>query len=475
VSLRARLTLILCATVAVAVVLVSIIGYAAVRRQLLDDIDRQLDQRAEFAASSAAVSQARRDDEEMERVGRFVPEAQRRPQRGLAPVDPFADPETSFQLIDATGAVIDRPGGTPLDLPVGDVDRTIASRPAGASTFRDVEVDGGRERMLTMAVGDNVAVQVARSLEQTDETLDTLVLLFALVGGVVITFAVTTGLVVTRRSLQPIARLTDTAEQIARTHDVSTTIDESRRDEVGRLAGAFNEMLQTLASAREQQRQLVADASHELRTPLTSLRTNIEVLSRAAERGQLDDESTRALMADVRVELEALSVLVAEIVDLATDAATRDGIDEDVDLGALVDDAGGRAGRRFGLLVDVRLVEPETVTGDPALLDRAVSNLLENAAKWDHSGLPVEVTVEHRSVQVRDHGPGLAGADPARIFDRFYRGPQSQRTPGSGLGLAIVKQVVERHGGRVHAADAAGGGAVVGFELPPSVGHRPDS
>jgi two-component system sensor histidine kinase MprB len=463
VTLRARLTLITCLTVAVAVVVVAVVGYAAVRRQLLDDIDRQLQQRAEFAVASSSVTQAHASSPE----AGPPPQTGRRPGRGLAPLDPFADPETAFQVITANGQVVDRPGGNPVALPVDATDRTVAARPAGTSTVRDVAVDGSSERLLTMAAGNDVAVQVSRSLTQTEDTLQTLTVLFAIVGGVVIAVAVASGFAMTRRSLRPIGRLTDAAEQVARTQDLSTTIDEGGSDEVGRLSAAFNEMLTALAGAREQQRQLVADASHELRTPLTSLRTNIEVLSRAADRHQLDQVSTRALMDDVRVELEALSTLVAEIVDLATDVSAADaGGFERVDLGHLVTEAAGRATRRYGVVVAVDLEAPEVVAGVPALLERAVSNLLENAAKWDSSGVPIEMSVRGRLVEVRDHGPGLGTADPERLFDRFYRGPDTQATPGSGLGLAIVKQVVDRHGGRVLAADAPGGGARVGFELP---------
>ncbi len=297
-TLRARLTLITCLTVAVAVVVVAVVGYAAVRRQLLDDVDRQLQQRAEFAVSSNSVLQARfAPDSGSGGSGSGdsgagpLAQAQRRPERGRPPADPFADPETSFQVIDATGQVVARPGGNPVALPVDEVDRTVAARPAGTSVVRDVEVEGGNERLLTMAAGNDIAVQVSRSLTQTDDTLQTLTVLFAVVGGVVIAVAVASGFAMTRRSLRPIGRLTDAAERVARTQDLSTSIDEGGSDEVGRLSAAFNEMLAALSGAREQQRQLVADASHELRTPLTSLRTNIEVLSRAADRHQLDEPS----------------------------------------------------------------------------------------------------------------------------------------------------------------------------------------
>lgn len=462
-SLRARLTLIVCVTVAIAVVAMAVLAYAAVRSQLLDDVDRQLSQRAELAAESTVVELAKRGFHD----GDSATPLPRRAGRGFPARDPFGDIETSFQLVDASGAVVGRPGANPVALPVGDTDRAVASQPAGTSVIRTVDLDSGPERMLTVSAGEDVAVQVSTSLRSTDDTLSTLTLLFAVVGGAVIAVTVASGFAITRRSLRPIGRLTDAAEHIAVTQDVSTTIDEAGSDEVGRLSAAFNDMLEALASARVQQQQLVADASHELRTPLTSLRTNIEVLSRAASRGQLDEVDTRALMDDVRAELEALSTLVAEIVDLAAEMPTADGASfESVDLHDVVRDAAERAARRHGLLLDVTLERSAVIVGDAAMLDRAVSNLLHNAAKWDHSGRPVEVVARGGRVEVRDHGPGLQGADPARMFDRFYRGPEAQATPGSGLGLAIVKQVVDRHGGHVFAADRPGGGAVIGFELP---------
>jgi two-component system sensor histidine kinase MprB len=469
-SLRARLTLVTCVTVAVAVVVVSVLGYAAVRRQLLEDVDRQLQQRAELAVASASVVQVRRM---ADRDAIPAPETGRRPGRGFAPLDPFADPDTAFQIVDSSGTVLARPGGNPLELPVDGVDRDVAAAPAGATARRTVTVGDRDERMLTMAAGDDVAVQVSRSLASTEDTLDTLVVWFAVVGGAVIAVAVTTGLLLTRRSLQPIGRLTDAAEQIARTKEFTADIGDVGTDEVGRLSAAFNEMVDALAGAREQQRQLVADASHELRTPLTSLRTNIELLSRAATKGQLDELDAAALMSDVRHELEALSMLVSEVVELATDASAADaGGLEELDLAALAEEAAARATRRYGMVVDVRVGPgPTTVPGVRGLIERALSNLLDNAAKWDDSGRPVEIDVERGRVLVRDHGPGLRGADPARLFDRFYRGPETQSTPGSGLGLAIVEQAVDRHGGRVLAGEGDGGGAVIGFALPDADGN----
>jgi two-component system, OmpR family, sensor histidine kinase MprB len=111
--------------------------------------------------------------------------------------------------------------------------------------------------------------------------------------------------------------------------------------------------------------------------------------------------------------------------------------------------------------------EPTCVNARPAQLERAVSNVLHNATKWNPTGDgAIQVTVRGGRYEVRDHGPGIGADDLPHVFDRFYRAPAARATPGSGLGLAITKQVVESHGGTVWAKGADGGGALVGFELP---------
>jgi two-component system sensor histidine kinase MprB len=221
-------------------------------------------------------------------------------------------------------------------------------------------------------------------------------------------------------------------------------------------------MLAALEASIREQRQLVADASHELRTPLTSVRTNIEVLGRdedlpAHDRGQLIDE--------VVSQLEELTVLVADLVELARGKEETEAMEE-VRLDLLVSDAVERAQRRSPQTHFVARVEPSLVTGVPARLDRAISNLLDNATKWNVDGQPVEVTVARGEVTVRDHGPGISQSDLPHVFDRFYRAPSARGLPGSGLGLAIVRQVAESHGGRVEAETVDGGGARLSLQLP---------
>jgi two-component system, OmpR family, sensor histidine kinase MprB len=245
------------------------------------------------------------------------------------------------------------------------------------------------------------------------------------------------------------------------TQDLRRRVETDRKDELGRLAVAFNTMLAALEESVEAQRRLVSDASHELRTPLTSLRTNVEILGRA---DALPEEERRQLLDDVDSELDELSRLIADIVDLARNGEPQH-IEEDVRLDLLVADAADRARRRAPAVAFETSLEETVVYGSRERLYRAVSNLLDNAVKWSPDGGAVEVRVADGSVSVRDHGPGIAEEDLPKVFDRFYRAPEARGQPGSGLGLAIVRQVAESHGGSVSAARADGGGTIVRLQL----------
>jgi two-component system sensor histidine kinase MprB len=233
-------------------------------------------------------------------------------------------------------------------------------------------------------------------------------------------------------------------------------------DEVGRLSTAFNTMLTRLAAARDAQERLIQDAAHELRTPLTSLRTNASVLRRI---GELSPDARNRLVADVQGETRELSHLVEELVELAL-ARRTDESEQTVDLGALADAAAARLTRRTGRQVQVE-AEHTVVRGRRQGLERAVGNLLENAAKFDGGDTPVEVHIRGGRVTVLDRGPGIDAADVGRVFDRFYRADGARSLPGSGLGLSIVHDVAEAHGGTVFAGPRPGGGAAVGFTVGP--------
>jgi two-component system sensor histidine kinase MprB len=297
-------------------------------------------------------------------------------------------------------------------------------------------------------------VQASRSLTEVDHSLSRIKNLLILIAGGGIAIAAALGLAVARTALAPVRRLTAATENVTETGDLSDRIEVSGRDELSRLAGSFNAMLAALEESSRAQRQLVADASHELRTPLTSLRTNIEVL--ASER-QLPAGERERLLTDVVDQLSEMTTLISGLIDLARgDQQTSD--PEAVRLDLVAADAVERARRDRPAVTFTTDLQESMVQGIPATIERAVANLLDNAAKWSPPNGDVEVAVRAGEISVRDHGPGIDEEDIPYIFDRFYRSRSARGRPGSGLGLAIVRQVAVAHGGEVVAEQAEGGG-----------------
>src|SRR3954469_17931892 len=217
-------------------------------------------------------------------------------------------------------------------------------------------------------------------------------------------------------------------------------------------------MLESLDEAAVQQRRLVQDASHELRTPLTSLRTNIELLASRGDELRLDDR--KQLLADVVEQIGEMTVLIGELTQLAR-GEQHDPEQEEVRLDLVAQEAIRRTTRNHPTIPIVAKLDETTVVGVPANLERAIGNLLDNAAKWSPAGSEVDVTLHDGELVVRDHGPGIADADLPHVFERFYRATAARGMSGSGLGLAIVRQVAEAHGGTVTAEAAPGGGTLM--------------
>jgi two-component system, OmpR family, sensor histidine kinase MprB len=282
-------------------------------------------------------------------------------------------------------------------------------------------------------------------------------LVLILVGAAGVVLGGALAAVVARTALAPIGRFTRRTEEIAHDPDISHRIEARGSDELARLARSFNSTLDALERSVEAQRQLVADASHELRTPIASLRANIQTLEHADRLPQAELES---LHADIVAELDELTALVADIVELAR-GAKPGGPEDDVRLDEIVESVAHRArSRSNAVAVDVS-TEPTIVRGAPDRIQRAVSNLVDNAMKWSPDNGRVEIELAGGRLSVRDHGPGFEESDLPHVFDRFYRADNARSLPGSGLGLAIVRQAAEAHGGQVEAANAPGGGAVV--------------
>ena len=434
-TFRARIAVSAAAAVALTVVVASILLYLVAREQLRAPVDEALEARAaEISRQPLGVIQTRQGES------------------FLALRPEFGEARGYTQLVREDGSTL-VPARQDVEIPV-DEDVLAVAGENGAAFWRDVDVDGRHIRVFTFAYGPGAAVQVARPLSEVDQSLDRirLYLLLIAAGGVVI--AAGLGLVVARAALTPVRRLTGTVERVSETQDLSERIEVDGKDELSRLATSFNTMLAALEESTRAQRQLVADASHELRTPLTSVRTNIEVL--AGDRTLPPEERTR-LLSDVVEQLGEMTTLISELIELAR--AEQQWVEpEDVRLDLLVADAVERARRNRPEVVYSVELEPATVQGVPATIERAVVNLLDNAAKWSPEGAEVEVELHDGILTVRDHGPGIAEEDLPYVFDRFYRARAARGMPGSGLGLAIVRQVAESHGGDVVAERADGGG-----------------
>jgi two-component system, OmpR family, sensor histidine kinase MprB len=378
----------------------------------------------------------------------------------LPPNPPLGGPGGYVQYINADGRVIVSPAH---DVPLQVTARAKAVAAGEAKTFiEDAHVRTTRVRVLTVPLSKNIAVQVARPLDEVDRVLRRLrgTLLLVMIGGVAI--AVGLGGGVSRTALLPVDELTEAAEEVARTRDPSRHIDAVGDDEIARLARSFNTMLEALDESSRAQRRLVADASHELRTPLTSLRTNIEVLSRSPDIGV--DERAR-LVHDVLEQIDEIAALISDLMDLARGEEPAQAR-EPVSLDELVAHAVEQARTHYPSLSYVVEATPSTVEAIPARLERAVANLLDNAGKWSPPGATVRVCVAPGEVSVEDEGPGIAADDLPFIFDRFYRARGARALPGSGLGLAIVRQAAVAHGGTVDAHAREGGGTRMVLRIP---------
>ena len=439
-TFRSRLTVAAAAAVAVAIVLAAVASYVVVRDQLLGTVDEALQQ---------SVPEVR-----VYPFGNRVVQAP-----GIEPAVAFTEQILLVQTVAADGGI--RPSVAGLSLPASERAREVASGESDAY-FSDATLHGVHVRVYTAQLEPGVAIQVVRPIEELDDVLGRLRWILVAIAACGVALAAGLGWIVARAALAPVRRLTEAAEHVGSTADLARRIEASGSDELARLARRFNAMLEALEGSMNAQRQLVADASHELRTPITTVRTNLEVLARSD--GLSEDERAR-LIDDVVAQLEELTVLVSDLVELARHGEPRLDV-EDVRVDELVGRAVERARARAPELRFEESLEPWTARGVTERLERAVANLLDNAVKWSPPGGVVEVATAPGEIVVRDHGPGVDEADAPHVFDRFYRAPSARGLPGSGLGLAIVRQVAESHGGGASVERAEGGGARFRLQVP---------
>ncbi|MGW1542461.1 HAMP domain-containing sensor histidine kinase [Streptomyces sp. NPDC002309] len=451
VSLRTTFAVSFATVTAVVTVLVGILSYGAAARLVRVDQQSVFDEVVQDLR--AEVSERRMTPEDFSSL----------------PGHDFVRPaRTDVQVLGPDGRVVDP--GSP-GLPVTAADRGVAGAARAGRMVQHKDVDVGNDvyRIATVALGGGRgAVQVAQEFSDTEDLLRALQRRTWLLMGAVVVGAGLFGWWLARRMTRRLVILTAAAEAVARTRRLGIDVPVTGGDEVGRLGRAFDRMLGRLAQSEEDQRRLVQDAGHELRTPLTSLRTNISLLRRIDE---LPPATRDELVADLGQEARELTDLVNELVDLAagqSDAEPR----LRIDVADLAEDVAGLARRRTGRRIEVRASGDTTTEGRPGMLTRALSNLVENAAKFDaHGTAPIEIVVSGPArpgtvrVEVHDRGPGVAECDLDRVFDRFYRAAGARALPGSGLGLSIVREVALAHGGEPFVRRREGGGAVIGFTV----------
>ena len=438
-SLATRVIALTTVAVALTVSIVALAAYVTVRQQTMNTLDDSLLHRAVRATQTNTLEAL---------------SAEQVPSWALGAAD------VKITFVDGlTGQVRSVDGGQALALGEPEVQVARGERPSYART---VWYAGGAWRMVSVPAGHGQALVLAQSLDSTNQMLDRLGLVLLAFGLAGVIGAGLAGWAVASNGLRPVRRLTRQVEQIAQTQRLDP-IPVEGSDEIARLGTAFNRMLGALSASQTRQRELVADAGHELRTPLTSLRTNLDLLVQA--RGNLPPEQRRELLDDVRAQIDEMTTLVGDLTELARDDPAMPAVEE-VELAGIVEHAVTRVRRRAPQLdFDVR-VEPWWLQGDSTGIERAVTNLLDNAAKWSPPDGVVRVHLREGTLMVADAGPGIAAADLPRVFDRFYRATDSRSMPGSGLGLAIVKAVADRHGGVVRAGTGPDGGAGFWLWLP---------
>ncbi|WP_084528972.1 HAMP domain-containing sensor histidine kinase [Nocardia crassostreae] len=432
--LRARLTAVAVAAVITAILVSVITAYRSVSPVVAAEIDRGLSDRADTVL---AILDA----------GAALP----------------VRPDMTEQLLLPDGTVRPlTPGRAPL--PVTDADRAIAASGHG-SADTEIVIDGIAYGVLTKArPGGGGAVMVSQNYTEVERIDNEFLWRTAGITALAVLAVGVLSWLLIGRILLPIHRLATATRRIATTQDLSTLLPDPGSGEVGDLTRSFNTMLAALRMSRAQQQRLVQDAGHELRTPLTSVRGSAELLQRA--RGKLSPADETQVLTTLVQEAKALDALVGELVDLATDQHTAEE-PAAVALADLAEDCAQRFRRRTGRTITLTADSPATVTARPQALARVVDNLLDNATKYSPPDTAVAIHIDGTRLAVRDHGPGIDPADRQAIFDRFYRADRTRSTPGSGLGLAIVHDIIAAHDGTVFATDHPGGGAEVGFRLPP--------
>lgn len=463
-SLRRRIAAVVAVAVATIAILIGAVGYLSTRSQLISGVRQELGQR--FSESTRFTTGDGGGDgggggdfgfngTQPGRSGFHVP-----------PRPAFGGATGFIQIVKPSGSVTTiGTAGSKEKLPVTKLVRQVAAGRSGRFFFEST-VSGSHLEILAAHVdGHPGAIEIALPLNDVDSDLSRLLVTYAIIVGGGVVLSIIIALLVARAAIAPIGRFITETAQVTRALGRPRRLEETGAEELRHLAVYFNQTLDALERSVAAQRHLIADASHELRTPLAALRSNIQIFLEAE---RLPAEDRAELQDAIVAEVDDLTQLVSDVLELARGAAPSEGV-EQVELDGLVRDAISRTQRRapgLGFELDI---EPTVIMNSSDRVGRAVQNVIDNARKWSPPDGTVHVTLRGGTLSVRDHGPGFREADLPSVFERFFRADDARRMPGSGLGLAIVKQAAEAHGGFVHAANAEDGGALVEVSFGPDV------
>ncbi len=446
-SLRDRLAVLVAAAVASAVALTGVAAWLITRVTVFDQLDSELVDVAAVTANWVAV--------DIEGMGGLDTNA-------------LKAANVTVMLVRADSRVSTLPGAT-VSLVPGVEELSVARRQQGSSARTGAASNGEPYRIVAVplkAGTERYALVLGRPLQATNNILATLAWSLAIFGFLGVGVSSAIGFVIARAAIRPMRRLTEAVTHVTDTNELDPIVIEGT-GELADLGRSFNTMLSSLQSSRERQHRLIADAGHELRTPLTSLRTNVELLV-ADERSRMLPEGARTdILRDIAAQLGEFTTLVGDLVHLSREDVVEPH-PEPIDLRDVVHSAIARAKRRGpSLSFDVEL-NPLYLVGEPDSLERAITNLLDNAVKFSPPDGTVHVLLEGDRLRISDQGPGIPDDELPHVFDRFWRSPSARNTPGSGLGLSIVAQTIKAHGGWVKAGRSAEGGAEFIIRLPGS-------
>lgn len=444
-SLHGRLARLTATGVAAAVLCIGLSTYYGARATMYAELDHELVEVASYAAPLVSI--------DVDGLG------------GLNASSLQAS-NVSLMLVSTYGEVLRVPGMRNTVDP-GMEETAIARTQQGYSTRTLIGREGGEYRVVAVPItvdSGKYSLVIARSQGPTRITLGVIGNVIALIGGVFILLSGALGSWSGQRLTRPLRNLSTALTRVTETNELQP-IGVYTSDEFGDLARSFDTMMHSLDSSRERQKRLIADAGHELRTPLTSMRTNVELLVADEKSGMLPDGARREILDDVAAQLGEFTSLVGDLVQLSRDDVVTPA-PEPLDFSDVVRSAIERARRRGpNLGFDVAL-EPYFIIGEPDTLERAVTNLLDNAVKFSPDHGTVHISLAAGILTIWDEGPGIAEEDLERIFDRFYRSDKARNTPGTGLGLSIVAHTIESHGGAVSAQNHPGAGAEFIVTLP---------